>query len=346
MGEIIISDNKPTDTERWNKLAESCSNLLQSTLYDEGQKMYNQTPVYIEILNNEHLIAGVKLYHYKSRRLPSFISSVSSQLRQFGEIIFDETSGEKFSDVKAQINDAIHKVIKEKKAISFQCSGFYGGLEYLTEPGDYKISERFEFSVAVINLEKTEEQLWNQMHGTHQKNIAYAKKKNLTIFKSDDINLFIPLLTETYDRQSRETTQINHVRKYFALLHPQKIWELFLVSHEGTILSGVLMQKYGNAVYYTFGGTFRNKINAGHYLLWHTILEYKREGYSQFILGQVANKVDEQNLKFSAGITLFKNRFGSENISSDSRTYLVSPLRSGVWNLLQKFFLLLSKNSR
>ncbi len=343
---LIINEGKPTDIERWNTLAEKCDNLLQSTFYDEEQKWFNQRPIYIEVLQQQKLIAGLKVYHYRSKKLGGILSSISASLAQFGEILFDETSGIKFDDIKKQINRTVQEIIKAKRITSFYCTGFYGGQEKLADPERYKVCNSRKFSVAVLNLENSEEQLWNQLHGTHQKNIIIAQKKKLTVSKNTDINLFLSLLEATYQRQNKETPPAKYISRYFLLWSSQNICDLYFTKQEDKVLSGAVIQKFGKAAYYAFGGSIPNKVNAGHFLLWNIILRYKKEGASKFILGEVADETDEENLKFSKGITQFKNRFGAKNVSSGTYTYVIHTFRYRIWNFIQKRFQFLVKKNK
>jgi len=343
---VLTNKNKPSNIKRWNNLAESCGNLLQSTIHDEEQKWFNQYPIYIEVLQYQKLIAGLKVYHYKSKKLRGIFSSVSSTLTQFGEILFDETVGIEFDDVKTQINKEVQQIIIKERVTSFHSNGFYGGRKKLAVPEKYKTSKSRKFSVAVLDLKNSEEQLWNQLHTTHQKNITIAKKKNLTVFKSENINLFYTLLAATYQRQNKSAPSAKYVSQYFSWWSPQNISELYFVSQDDKVISGAVMQKFGGAAYHVLGGSIPNKINAGHYLLWNIMLRYKKEGISTFILGEVADEIEEENLKFTKGITLFKNRFGTKNIPSGAYTYIIHPIRYSTWNLLQKIFLLLIKQKK
>jgi lipid II:glycine glycyltransferase (peptidoglycan interpeptide bridge formation enzyme) len=248
--------------------------------------------------------------------------------------LYASSSNVSLETTKKYLTDTVLKIIAGKRIVIFHSMCYYGGTDNIISL-NYPLGKRSrDFSVATVLLGKTEEELWKNLHPTQRQNITKAKKNNLEVYKSEDINLFASILEETYKRQGKTPPGHKYILHHYAMLRELGFADLIFVSHEKKVLSAALIQKFGEQAYYAFGGSVQNNLNAGHYLHWNIMLEYNKAGITHYILGEVANEVDMKNIKFSKGITEFKTRFGTTNIPSASREYIIRPVRFFMWQKL------------
>lgn len=331
-----ISYNKPSNTTVWNKLCEENGNVLQTTYYDEIQSFYKQTPVYFEYFENDNLIAGVKLYNWKSEKTKLILPKISNSYTQFGEFIMssDCISDELITNIKADIK----KFLKSQKAVSFKSTSFYGNPNFI-----YNIKENClksnEYNIAFIDTSLNEDVLMSNLHSKHRNILKKAYKSKLIFEETTNIQVLISMLAETYANQTHDAPNFNYINKLHSVLSEVELSKIFLVRNFDEVLSVGLVQICRNTADYTFGGNKRNSLGAGQFLQWNIIKYLKNNNVKKYSLGQVAKEKDENNLKFTEGITKFKMRFGCSLEEGNSFYYVYKPLYSWFFNVLKKYLL-------
>jgi hypothetical protein len=324
-----ISFNTPSNKTEWDILCYKEGNLLQATHFDEVQAFYNQTPVYIEMFDTNKMIGGVKLYYFTANKLPWLFK----QTTIFGEpIISSELALERKENLLSFLSEAVIKFNQRHKIVVYNQSSFYGGPVLNILGG-----ERKSWGVFYIDLLQSEESFLKGMHTTHRRMINKAKKSELVFEKLDNIDLFLSLLTETYRRQKKDPPNSEFIRNLYTLLYKNDLVALYFVKDaENRYLSSALVQKFGKIADYSFGGNTNNNLGAGHYLHYKICSELKSEGYNQYYLGQVANEIDEDNLKFTEGISRFKRSFGGYEKQGIQINLVIRKINYKIWKLITK----------
>jgi len=331
-----ISFNKPSNATAWNKLCALNSNLLQTTFYDEIQSFYKQTPVYFEYFENANLIAGVKLYNWKSVKAKFILPKITNTYTQFGEFII---APDFFTEeLIAKINEDIKLFLKKQLAVSFKSKNFYGNPNLIYNTKSSCISSS-EYDIAYINTTLSEDELMSNLHSKHRNVLKKAYKSNLIFEETTDIQILISTLKETYANQTHDAPNFDYINKLHAILSKNKLSKIFLVRDSDTILSVAFVQSFGEIADYTFGGNKRNSLGAGQFLQWNIIKYLKNSNVKKYSLGQVAKEKDENNLKFTEGITKFKMRFGCFRQEGCTYVYIYKPMYNKVFNLMKKYFL-------
>ena len=165
---IIISESKPNNIEHWNKLAEQCGIIWQAVFYDDVQLFFNNHPLYFECYTGKVLIGGVKIYFYQSKKLPAIFRSISTRATQGSEFLFDEGRSDLFEKFNSLIHSEIKKWLREKSITSFYEYSFYGEKEKLISLDQGKKNWESNIGIAVIDLEKSEEELWQKINPKHR----------------------------------------------------------------------------------------------------------------------------------------------------------------------------------
>ncbi len=336
---ILISENSPSKKEEWNKLAEQCSNIWQSTFYDEVQLYFNNHSRYFECYSGDELIGGLKLYYYESKKLPSIIRSISTRATQGSEFIFNKKKIELLEKFSFLLNEKIISWLIKEKLTSFYEYSFYGEAENLIQITDYKKIWESRIGIATIDLRKSVDELWKKINPKHRSEVIKAEKNSVTVEFTDDIESFFLLLDETYKTQWEHKPNKNFIRKEYEILKENNAAQLAFAKHEGNYLCGALLYNYGLKSLYNFGGTIKNSIGAGQFLHWEIMKYLKANNFHHYLLGETSLEVNESNRKFSEGITKFKLRFGAEQLPTYHRGFVLKPMQLKIWNRLQKIFI-------
>lgn len=102
-----------------------------------------------------------------------------------------------------------------------------------------------------IDLTKSEDELLKEMHEKTRYNIKLAIKKGVVVKESQDIEIFIKLLTETEKRQGFYSHYPDYYRKLFDILKPK-----ILVAYvKDTPVAAIMLFVYQDVLYYPYGGS-------------------------------------------------------------------------------------------
>jgi len=336
----IISREGPTDWQEWNRLAEENGSLVQSTYYDEVERFFGEVPVYLEWRVEGRLCAGAKLYVGSNRRLGTFSSRLSLRLRQFGEFLVTEGVSQEVTMASARdaLEAAVDQYSSERGIVWFESMGYYGGVNRLLRLGHESPFQVARFNVGRLDLTKPLDALWAGLHPAHRGEVRKAERARLNISESVNIEELIHLLGATYEQNPRKMPEPSYLRHLFGVLRTRGLARIFVVREDRRPLASALLTGLGGTVYYAFAGNERNSLGAGQFLQWEVIRRLKEEGISFYVMGQVASEVDQQNLKFSIGISRFKRRFGLSEEPSQSARYVRKPALYRTWHALLRVY--------
>ena len=343
--EIVVTYDNPRNVDEWNALCKECGNYLQTTMRSELSKFYGQRQVYFEVVDNVRIVGGVKLEIWQSKKIGFLIPKISKSLSQFGEYIL-RCDCEKTDVVVRLLNQRIAEYVNEERIVTFSVKGFYSS-EYIStnhsllyEDSGRKVFSQVDFDVAYIDLTKSIADIYAGMHMKHRNMISKAKRQGLDFEKIDcDPQIMNMMLSETYSVQNKKSPNRQYIEKEIDVGRKSGISRMYVCRMGDVILSCALVNVYGKTADYSFGGNRKNDCGAGQYLQYNICNDLKRSGVEWYSLGQVAKTIDENNLKFSEGITRFKMRFGCKRYPSKKVLYVFSPVKYWVWRTLCKIFI-------
>jgi lipid II:glycine glycyltransferase (peptidoglycan interpeptide bridge formation enzyme) len=189
----------------------------------------------------------------------------------------------------------------------------------------------------VLNLHKTEEDIYKEIHEKNRYSIRLAGRKGVTteIITSDFARYFpdfYKLMKETSDRNGFSLHEKEYYENIFNTLKPEYAY-LVLAKFEGAILTVDLIIYHGKVANYVFAGSSDEHRNLGitHIAQWEAIKHAKKIGCTEYNFGGVSLG----NLyKGWEGLTRFKTRFGGhELIHSDFYDVVAQPLWYYLYNL-------------
>lgn len=173
----------------------------------------------------------------------------------------------------------------------------------------------------VLDLDKSEDQIFADMRKTTRYEIKKAIKLGVEVRESHNVEQFLELYHETAKRQGF----VGHkgIKEEFAVF--SKNAQLLLGFHQKKLLAGALILYYGNQAIYHHGASMLSDIPASHLVQWHAIRAAKKRGMKRYNFWGIAP--GEALHHPWAGITIFKKGFGGREIRYlHSHDVPVSPL--------------------
>jgi lipid II:glycine glycyltransferase (peptidoglycan interpeptide bridge formation enzyme) len=201
----------------------------------------------------------------------------------------------------------------------------YEKIENSTKNPLKKIIPRFTL---VLDLEKSEQQILEEMHPKGRYNIKLAEKKGIQIKEENDVTDFYNILEQTAKRDGFNINKKNTYQALIDTLKPKNKAKLYMAYHSGKPVAGVIILFLENTAIYFYGASANEyrELMAPYLLQWTAIQEAKKRGLKYYDFLGIA---DPNNPKDQlAGVTEFKRKFGGENIRSwpKSKTIIHRPL--------------------
>ncbi|MDD5990067.1 MAG: peptidoglycan bridge formation glycyltransferase FemA/FemB family protein [Paludibacteraceae bacterium] len=141
----------------------------------------------------------------------------------------------------------------------------------------------------VMRLEKTEEELFEQMHKERRRNVNQAIKAGLTfkeLTTAEEIQQVVALIEKTYRRKHVPIGYLNMFDKVQGIL---KDYAHFFGCYtaEGQMIAGQVRLCYGTLVYAWFAGSDENyfKLRPNDFTMWNVIRWAREKGYKEFDFG-------------------------------------------------------------
>ena len=325
--EVVVTYDNPRNVDEWDALCKECGNFVQTTMYSEISAFYGGKSIYVQVIDEQRVVGGVKLNWDVSRRLPF----LSKRLSQFGEFVIMPDTDD--LAIRKLLCEAISSLVEKMSPTVISVKGFYGGIELLYKTGKYKCDEK-SYGVAYLDLTKSEDELLKNMGKNHRRSIKRAEDANLEFFVSHDPQYVIEMLKETYSVQDKSGPNPQYVENEINLGTKYGVSYVCVVKSGNDILSACEAVAWGDLVYLTIGGNKKNSIGAGPFEMWSVIKEMKKRGCVKLTFGQVALNDEFGDKHFIDGITDFKMRFGCYVVESCNRSYMISPMRDKLWNIL------------
>jgi len=296
------------DNKEWTDfvLNHPNGNIFQTP---EMFEVYNKTPKFTPVIlvakDDKNKIAGC-LMSVIQRDYKGFIGELTARSIVMGGPLAENNNSEILDLLLKGYNSII-----SGKAIYSQFRNLFAMDNYFKpfDKNGYRFVEHLDI---LIDLEKTNEELEDQLHKERVRNIAKAVKEGLTFKVLNDeseISNVISLLKKTYDRVkvpfSYEKLFFN---SRFILNDQVKFFGAFL---EDKMIAGQVRLCYKDTVYAWYSGSdssyFQKRPND--FLLWNVILWSKENNYKVFDFGGAGKP------KIPYGVRDYKLKFGGELVN-------------------------------
>ena len=189
------------------------------------------------------------------------------------------------------------------------------------------------FGSYVIDLSKSEEELWSAVHSKHRNVIRKAEKDGVIVSCDKEYSEACKnLVNETAARQ--HIPGISDSAFMFMNANPNVDFWVAIQNNEVVGASVLLWSKYG--CYYIYGGSsVKSHAGAMNLLHWQAILSMKARGVRLYDF--VGARVNPAPGSKQEGIQRFKSRFGGELKVGYMWRYSFSPLKSFLYKIYLKY---------
>lgn len=180
-------------------------------------------------------------------------------------------------------------------------------------------------STLIVDLTLSEDEILKQMKSKGRYNIKVAKKHDVAVKESDDIETFYNIFKETTQRDHFSGHPLQYYKDIMQSLGPNRA-KLFIASYNGRPLAGAIITYFGSTATYYFGASSnQNRNTMAPYLLhWHIMQDAKKRGYQEYDLFGIAPE-GAKNHAWS-GVTDFKLKFGGQRINyADAQEIVYQP---------------------
>jgi lipid II:glycine glycyltransferase (peptidoglycan interpeptide bridge formation enzyme) len=182
---------------------------------------------------------------------------------------------------------------------------------------------------SIIDIARPDDELMASFKSKTRYNVRLATKKGVEVAVSDDISAFARLAGETSARHRIQLAPENYYRELYRLMSDDGTARLYLASHEGTPLAGIMIVRFAGRATYLFGASTRagrEKMPA--YLLhWQAMRDMRDAGDSEYDLWGVPP--DDQPGHPWSGLWQFKSGWQGRFITyAGAFDY---PISTAVW---------------
>lgn len=190
----------------------------------------------------------------------------------------------------ARNNDpAIIQALMDAYKKQLPCRTIYSEIRPIYPMNDMPGWKRVGHYNLVMRLEKTEEELFEQMHKERRRNVNQAIKAGLTfqeLTTADEIQQVVALIEKTYRRKHVPIGYLNMFDKVQGIL---KDYAHFFGCYtaEGQMIAGQVRLCYGTLVYAWFAGSDEDyfKLRPNDFTMWNVIRWARKKGYKEFDFG-------------------------------------------------------------
>jgi peptidoglycan pentaglycine glycine transferase (the first glycine) len=171
----------------------------------------------------------------------------------------------------------------------------------------------------VIDLQGSEEEVFDRMKPKTRYNIRLAGRKEVTVRVSDDLENFYNVMGTTSRREAFHVHSLDYYRRAYELFHPRGMCELFVSEYQGRTLAAVMAFATGKTGYYFYGASADEERNRKptYPLQWEAIRWAHRKGcreYDMWGIPDEAVNIDDDEAEGREdglwGVYRFKRGFG------------------------------------
>jgi lipid II:glycine glycyltransferase (peptidoglycan interpeptide bridge formation enzyme) len=304
---------------------------LQSWEWGEFRRALNQKVVRIGCFKKEKLIDAFQVFFYKLPGLPFTIGYLpKGRLPNKNIVQILAELGRKNKAVFIKLEPNIGTENKEVEKWGWKQMGLKQGKPIFTK------------FTSIINLNKSEEELFNNFKNKTRYNIRLAQKHGVVVEEDNSPKTFsqyLKLMLETTRRQGFYAHDSKFHQLQWQILQPAGISHLLVAKHKGKILAAFLLFLFNQTLYYPYGASTREEkeLMAPNLLMWEAIRFGKKNGALLFDLwGGTSSEIKENDPWY--GWHRFKMGYSPETIELvGAYDLVITPLLYEVYNWVDSF---------
>lgn len=165
----------------------------------------------------------------------------------------------------------------------------------------------------IVDLKKTEEELWKEVHSKRRNEIRRAKREGTSVreLKSkNEIEEAFQILSDVYKNARVPMHDFSLFRAAYEILHPKGMVHFFGAFNNGNLIGTIFVLCYKDRVYDWYAGSLREyyQLYPNDILPWEVFLWARDNGYKFFDFGG-AGRPDNPY-----GVRDYKKKFGGEMV--------------------------------
>ena len=273
-----------TDEAIWNEflLGTGSPSVLQSFQWGELKSNFSWQPFRLMVVDDDKRpLGGISLlkraipksgyYLFYAPRGPVFSTWSLEVLQRLIEAIKDLARREKV--VFLRIDPNIKDDDQEKTTI-LEKLGFAKITDNLTSVLQPRCTMMLDLSPSVDELLKSFKE-------KHRYNIRLARKKGVKVDSAsgvEGIERFYKMMEITQNRQKFAIRPLAYYQKIWEIMEPKAMTRLFVAEADGEDLSSIMVLKFGQKIWYMYGGSSNSKRNLmPNYLLQWEVMRWAKE---------------------------------------------------------------------
>jgi lipid II:glycine glycyltransferase (peptidoglycan interpeptide bridge formation enzyme) len=145
-------------------------------------------------------------------------------------------------------------------------------------------------------------------------NLNLAERKGVQVAGSRDATTFAKLAGETAKRQGIHLPGAVFYQAALDLFGPRDDVRLYLATHEGDVLAGIMVFRFGKTAYYLYGGStdLKRELMPNYLLHWQAMLDFRAMGCDTYDWWGIPEEPAPDHPWF--GLYRFKTGFGGETV--------------------------------
>jgi len=315
MCEVVVNMFIVIDSINKNDWSEFVFNHPHGNIFQtpEMAEVYKNTknyePISLAVVDeNDNIIAILLAVVIKE--MNGFLGSFSARsIIQGGPLLVESERG---LNAASLLIEEYNKFAK-KYALYSEIRNIYDTLQFksLFEIFGYNFEDHLNF---LIDLNKSKDEVWMQIHRSMRKNIKRAQKKGVIIEEIEDkfyIQTFYNFLKEVYHDVKVPLADISLFESIFDILVSKGMAKFHLAKYNGEYIGGRLSFIYKKVIHADSVGVPRKykKLYPNPLLNWHVMMWGSENGYQTFDFGG-AGKPDKEY-----GVREFKRQFGGKLVN-------------------------------
>lgn len=221
-------------------------------------------------------------------------------------------------------------VIRDTKISGYKNSSLF--------PSFHPLFTKYTF---ILDLTKSEEELFKNMHPKTRYNIKVAQRHGVKVAQDNSHRAFktyLRLLRETVKRQKFYAHDERYHIRMWEVLREAEIAHLFIATYKNQPLVAWMLFVYDGVLYYPYGGSSNRhkETMASNLMLWEAIRFGKKLGLKTFDLwGSLGPNPDKNNPWY--GFHRFKEGYGGELIEfMGSYDLVINPMLYTIYKIVDK----------
>ncbi|MDD5141895.1 GNAT family N-acetyltransferase [Methanoregula sp.] len=314
---LIINDISDCD---WNKFVDSHpqGNVYQhSSIFEIYKNTKNYEPVRFALLEVESKTIKGVIQGVIIKEMNNVFSQFSSRAIIFGGPLISSDLSKKYAlDLIQNFDDEV-----KKRTIYTEIRNLFEMKDTLDTIPDYSFIEHLNF---LINLDRTENELWKSIHKDRRKNITRSEKYGLVFEEMKDdskMDIFYSLLKTTYTNVQIPLADKSLFLAAMKLLVPSGHAKFFLARYEDRYIGARAILLYNKTIYDWYAGASLEDLSnyPNEFLVWNILKWGIQNNYSRFDFGGAG----DPNKPY--GPREFKRRFGGDLVNFGRFTKIHKP---------------------